>query len=407
MVAIIGVVYYLSRHSAKVELALSEELFPAGHMPKHWIVPTDPVGITISVIFFFALYVGLAWMSDRIRIVSGLMLAIACIDFNTRRLINVRVDTYFNQYEPHPEDDDYKLIRERREVIRKYLHKPHLWKESARAGGCAVAFAVAMSGSRSVAYLILMATLIVNEIVTWKWRAERDRAFRPLLGEGEAAEDGKRQARRPKSFSIITWLASVLYMVLAAYVARKEGVYTSRSVTIGFINHGGMWGDFLVLPLVNGLIVPCVPRITAKRAIIGCGFLACAAIIAFFAHEHWAAIGKATGTTDFVFPSHSSGAWYNDLSISGYMHMVYMSVELSLLLAYAVVSMPVPKILWISGLLTTHVILGQVQPSWYSTGTIWNARTMVPTVTTVLLTWLVGLYKIRHERRRGNVPAKI
>jgi hypothetical protein len=69
--------------------------------------------------------------------------------------------------------------------------------------------------------------------------------------------------------------------------------------------------------------------------------------------------------------------------------------------------MPVPRILWISGLLTAHVILGQVQPGWYLTGTIWNARTMVPTFTTVLLIWFVGLYKIRREKRRVSVSSML
>jgi hypothetical protein len=113
-------------------------------------------------------------------------------------------------------------------------------------------------------------------------------------------------------------------------------------------------------------------------------------------------MGKALGTTDFVFPEHSTGVWYNDMSVSGYLHLVYMSLELTLIFAYSVVSMPVPRILWVSGLLTIHVILGQVQPGWYSSGTIWNARTMVPTFTTVLLIWLIGLYKLRQERQRAS-----
>lgn len=300
------------------------------------------------------------------------------------------------------EERDYDLISKRREVIRDYLYKkPHLWKEAARAVGCAVAFAIAMSGSRSVSYLVLMATLIVNEIVTWNWRAERDRALLPLLGEDEAVERGRNHVQKPKSFSVIVWIVSILYMALAAYVSRKEGNFTSRSVGMGFVNHGGMWGDLMILPIVNGLIVPYFRRITAKRSVVVYGLLACAIIVTVFAHEQWATIGKALSTTDFVFPEHSTGIWYNDMSVSGYLHMVYMSLELTLIFVYAVVSMPVVRILWVSGLLTMHVVLGQVQPGWYLTGTIWNARTIVPTATTVLLIWFVGLYKIRQERWRA------
>jgi hypothetical protein len=404
LVAIVGSVYYLSRHSAKVELAISDKLFPKGHIPDHWIVPRDPVGITISVMAFFVLYLVLALVSDRIRVVSFLMLMIACIDFNTRRLINARTEKYFDesQYAPSPGEPDYNLIRKRREVIRDHLNKPYLWKEGARAGGCAVALAIAMSGLRSVSYVVLMITLIVNEIVTWNWRADRDRALLPLIDQREAAETNGKKGRQPKSFSTIAWIVSVLYMALAAYVSWKEHNFTHGFIKIGFVNHGGMWGDLIILPVVNGLVVPHFPRITAKRSVVACALLACAITVAVFAHEQWAAMGKALGTTDFVFPEHSAGIWYNDMSVSGYLHLVYMSLELTLILAYSMVSMPVRRILWVSGLLTIHVILGQVQPGWYSSGTIWNARTIVPTFATVLLIWLVGLYKLRQERRRAS-----
>ncbi len=207
-------------------------------------------------------------------------------------------------------------------------------------------------------------------------------------------------------FSRVAWIVSVLYMALAAYVAFREGTFAAGAVSISFANHGGMWGDLIILPVVNGLIVPYIPRLTGKRTITACGLLVCAIILTVFAHAQWAAMGKAQGTTDFVFPVHTSGAWYNDLSVSGYLHMVYMSLELTLMFAYAITSMPKRRVYWISGLLTVHVILGQVQPGWYLNGTIWNARTIVPTFTSVLLIWLVGLYKIRQEKR-FSIPTRL
>lgn len=130
-----------------------------------------------------------------------------------------------------------------------------------------------------------------------------------------------------------------------------------------------------------------------------CGLLACAVIAAIFAHAQWAAMGKASATTDFVFPRHNAGIWYNDTSLSGFLHLAYMSVELTLVLAYAVIPMLVRRVLLIAGLLTAHLIVGQMQPGWYLTGTIWAVRTIVPTLATVLLTWLVALYKIHQVDR--------
>lgn len=184
LVVIIGLVFTLSRRNAKKELFIAQKLFPGEHVPDHWIGPRDLASITISVILFFTLYGVLAWLSENIVIVSSLMLMTACIDFNTIRVINARADTYLKdpEYAPRPEDKDYNLICERRDVIRNYLYKkPHLWKEAARAAGFTVAFGIAISGARSLSYVVLMATLILNELVIWKWHAERDRALVPLL----------------------------------------------------------------------------------------------------------------------------------------------------------------------------------------------------------------------------------
>jgi hypothetical protein len=160
-----------------------------------------------------------------------------------------------------------------------------------------------------------------------------------------------------------------------------------------------MWGDLLILPWVNGLIVPYLPRLTGKRVLVASWLLAFATAVTLIAHEQWAAAGKALGTTDFIFPSHAAGMWHEDLSVSGYLHIIYMSVELAIIFAYIVVRIPVRTIYWTSALLTVHVVLGQVQPGWYSTGTIWNVGTLAPTLFAVLMLWIVALFKIRRSER--------
>ena len=42
MVLLIGLVFYLSRRSAKVELFIADKLFPEGRVPDYWIGPKDP-----------------------------------------------------------------------------------------------------------------------------------------------------------------------------------------------------------------------------------------------------------------------------------------------------------------------------------------------------------------------------
>lgn len=412
MVMIVGFVFHLSRRSANAELLIAKKMFPDGRMPKHWIGGVDAKEITISVIVFFGLYLGMAYLSDHIVVVTLFMLGISCIDLNTRRLINARAGAYLDdpQYAPCKGDTNYTIINAIRRAVRHDLYgKPHMRKEKFRIAGCAAALALALSGKQSLSYVVLMATLITNEVVTWGWRDQRDRALRRAESRREenglkplesVAEEKEQKPRSRSPFSFTAWAVSVLYIGFAAWIASLEGVFSSRTVTLGFVNHGGMWGDFVLLPLVNGLVVPYLPKLTAKRSVVALAFLTCATVLTLLAHHHWFALGKAQGTTDFVFPSHSSGTWYNDLSVSGYLHVIYMSFELTLILAYVLLWLPPMRILSVSGLLSIHVIIGQVEPSWYSTHKIWIASTMIPTVVTVMLIWFVALIKIRQQSRR-------
>lgn len=196
------------------------------------------------------------------------------------------------------------------------------------------------------------------------------------------------------NFNIGAWAASVLYVVVSAIVSRIEGTFASDSVTLGFVNHGGMWGDFIILPIMIGIIVPQLPRPKIQWIPVAIALLVCSAILTVLIHVQWAVMGAAQGSTDHVFPSHRTGVWYRDMSLAGYLHLFYMSGVLALVFAYALAPMPRSTIHVVSGLLTIHLFLGQVQPAWYSTGTIWAAQTVVPTVITVLIVWLVALWKI-------------
>jgi hypothetical protein len=401
LVLLLGVVYNASRRSAKVELSQATMVFPINRVPDRWVVETDETGIILSVILFFALYVAMASMADRIVVVSAIMLVISCIDWNTRRLINDRVEAYFNdpQYAPTPEDPEYRLIEERCVIIRQFLYyNPHLLKEAGRVAGCAGAFGIGLASyaysiewARILAYFVLAATLVINERITWRWRARRDKAW--LAAENETP------IRISIPFNVAVWTASTLVVALCGIVSWNEGTFTSRSITMGFANHGGMWGDFLILPIVNGLIAAQLPRISTKRLAILAALFVGAALLSVVIHQQWAGIGQSLRITDDVFPSHDSGVWYRDISRAGLLHVVYMSIELCLVFVYVASAMPVTTVLFVSTLLTVHLALGQVQPSWYTTGEIWTARTMVPFLSTVALTWMVSLYKVRRSYR--------
>ena len=201
-----------------------------------------------------------------------------------------------------------------------------------------------------------------------------------------------------KPFSWRAWAGMVTFVLVSAGVSWCEGTFTSKSVTMGFVNHGGMWGDLVILPIVAGQIIPYVWRDRRLSRPVLAALLVLAAMITIGAHQQWQRMGEAMGTTDHVFPSHGATTWYRDMSLAGYLHVVYMSGVLALLIAYAAVPIPPSTTVLVSVFLTVHLIVGQLQPAWYLSGTIWEPSTIMATTIPVLAVWVVGAWK---SRRRG------
>ena len=163
---------------------------------------------------------------------------------------------------------------------------------------------------------------------------------------------------------------------------------------MGFVNHGGMWGDLLILPIAAASIIPRLDA-RARSATLLLSLFAVAVGLSLFAHAQWSAMGAILQTTDHVFPTHASGLWYRDISVAGWMHVAYMALQLAVFLGYIAVPMPREVILLVSGLLSVHLVIGQIEPGWYSTGEIWVARNVIPTGMCLVITWSVAVLKLR------------
>jgi len=187
LLLVVGIVYYLSRLSVKQELAIGKSLFLSDRIPTE-LQLNDRLKITFQVISFLALYLILGFIVDYIVLASACMFIIACIDFNTRKQIAEKARQYFADadYAPSPDERGYAVINERRAVFTSFLFNlPHLRKEGWRAAGCAVALSVAvyaylreLERISSLAYIVLIGTLVLNEVITWWWRIDRDRRLK-------------------------------------------------------------------------------------------------------------------------------------------------------------------------------------------------------------------------------------
>ena len=207
LIALFGVVYHLSRLSVSQELEIAKTIFPPDRIPNK-LKLKDRTAITLEVTLFMLLYLALAWVAHCIIVASFCMLVIACIDLNTRRLINKNVREYFANpdYAPCTNEPGYQTMMARRANVEWYLDLPHLWKERGRIAGYAGAFGVANYAYFTnaddatfatyfldafhcavhgysygadklavLAYIILIVTLIGNELITYSWRQNRDR----------------------------------------------------------------------------------------------------------------------------------------------------------------------------------------------------------------------------------------
>jgi hypothetical protein len=172
LILMFGIILAMGRQSIRLELKYGPKLFPAGREPKNWGGPKDRVVVILSVLGFLVAFVMLTWFAENIRAASFIMLVLACNDWRTRYLIQMGIKEYWNIM-PEPEDKDYEIVRARRKVAKVFLYKqPHLWKETAKIAGCLLAFIIGMSGvfSDTTAYIVLLTTLVLNEVLTLRWR---------------------------------------------------------------------------------------------------------------------------------------------------------------------------------------------------------------------------------------------
>lgn len=195
-------------------------------------------------------------------------------------------------------------------------------------------------------------------------------------------------------FSFAAFFTIAGLVALSAIASLADGTFTNRRVTMGFLYHGGMWGDLILMSVVTGFVFPYF--LTNPRFVIPALLISCA--VTFLAHVQWAQWMRKDGITGHVFPGHQTGVWYLDLSPAGWIHVVVMAVLLTAFVLYAISATPATVVFIVSILLSVHVLVGSVQPAWYCTGKLWSW----PTVSVVLLSlgiiWTTAALKYRVAR---------
>ncbi len=192
------------------------------------------------------------------------------------------------------------------------------------------------------------------------------------------------------NFSFAAFLATIVAVIICGIASLIEGTLTNKKVTIGFLTHGGMWSDLIVMSIVNGL---CFPHFVKNKYVIMFS-LSMACIITVIAHAKWADYFRTNGITGHMFPTHQDGVWYRDISTSGWGHIGVMVLLLASTIMYTVSPTPPGVVFTVSLLLTLHVFVGTVQPGWHCTGKLWTWTNFAPPLVATGLVWTIGALKI-------------
>lgn len=186
----------------------------------------------------------------------------------------------------------------------------------------------------------------------------------------------------------MAWGVSVAAVAASGLVALAEGNWRKRpGLDIGFSQHGGMWGDAVLLPIANAAIVPWISWGWWMLWLVGVGAIASVGL-----HVWWHGATRH-GVRDHMWPTRPTGRWAADLSRAGWCHVAYVTAELGLLLAYAATAVPARVVLLVTFVLSLHVPLGLLQPAWFATGGIPVAGTRLM-AGAIAAAWLVAAAKV-------------
>jgi hypothetical protein len=95
-----------------------------------------------------------------------------------------------------------------------------------------------------------------------------------------------------------------------------------------------------------------------------------------------------------MWPLRRRGTWAGDLSIAGWLHVLYVIGELALLIGFLIHPMPFATVVIVAVIFTIHIPIGLLQPRWFLTRqlAIWRQQPLLLPCLAAL--WLVIAAKI-------------
>lgn len=167
-------------------------------------------------------------------------------------------------------------------------------------------------------------------------------------------------------------LFTVLAMLFEVYTCYSEGTLSRKQgkVEMSFWrNRAVSIGGFITFPMVNALVVLGLPSLADPRwflAVIA-GFFITAGMYSFWWEEGEGNKGHILYWTD------SRGKnWREDVTGAGWVHFLYMTVQIAILLAYIFNPMERPVVIAVGILLAVYVVVVNLQAHYVQHGVKWS-----------------------------------
>ncbi|MCX6767088.1 MAG: hypothetical protein NT170_04945 [Candidatus Moranbacteria bacterium] len=168
-------------------------------------------------------------------------------------------------------------------------------------------------------------------------------------------------------------LFTMLAMLFEVYICHSEGTLSRSYGKVGMSfwrNWSVSIGGFLIFPAVNALVVSNLPAFTNPRwilAIIG-GFLITAGLYAFWWNE-----GEGNKGHILYWKKNRGNHWVKDITGAGWVHFLYMIVQISILFAYILNPMSQPVVIAVGSLFAAYVIVVILQAHYVQKNLKWSA----------------------------------
>jgi len=167
------------------------------------------------------------------------------------------------------------------------------------------------------------------------------------------------------------WLAfiiTILAMAMEALVSFLEGTFLRRQkkkVSMNFLSNLAISvGGFIIFPMVNAIIVP---KLKGGFLLYLLGLIL-GLILAAIAYRAWWVEGEGNKGHVLWWEVGRSYIWTKDVTQAGWMHFLYLSVEIMLLVVYCFSPVEAMTAIMVSLCLFVLIVVANYQAAWIQGG---------------------------------------